>query len=114
MTYPGPQYPPPHAPQGNYPPQGWAPPPAPKKRKGPWIVGGIVALVAVTGSCTAGGRDSSSASSAGALPTVTAVAPSLVAPAPAADAAPAGPASSFTDGTYEVGVDIAPGKYRTT
>jgi hypothetical protein len=33
--------------------------------------------------------------------------------APVAPAAPAGPLTTFSDGTYEVGTDIAAGKYKT-
>lgn len=54
----------------------------------------------------------------GTAPQVTA--PSAAAPAASAPAAapqpaaPAGPATSMSDGTYEVGVDIAAGRYTTT
>src|SRR5437868_4132657 len=46
-------------------------------------------------------------------PTATAPWPTQ-APAPVeAPAAPAGPATTIDDGVYEVGVDVAPGKYKT-
>lgn len=42
-------------------------------------------------------------------PTKTVTVPAAPAPAPA----PAAPAAVFSDGQYEVGTDVAPGKYRT-
>lgn len=50
-------------------------------------------------------------------PTETATAPAPPAPTPAPVApiapAPTGPVTTFSDGTYQVGVDIAPGRYKT-
>ena len=48
-----------------------------------------------------------------ALPTVGAV-PAAQTNAPAAPAQPAGPTTHVGDGTYEVGVDMAAGRYKTT
>ena len=45
-------------------------------------------------------------------PTVGAV-PAAQTNAPAAPAKPAGPATSVGDGTYEVGVDVVAGRYKT-
>jgi hypothetical protein len=47
------------------------------------------------------------------IPTVDAVPAAKVNP-PAAPAKPAGPATRIGDGTYEVGVDMAAGRYKTT
>jgi hypothetical protein len=46
------------------------------------------------------------------IPTVDAVPAAKVNP-PAAPAKPTGPATSFGDGTYEVGVDVVAGRYKT-
>ncbi len=92
MSYPQPPWPP-HQP---------ATPPSPKRRKlWPWVVGGV-AVVLVTIAVTSGG---------GTAPTP---APSNAAePASAPTATPSGPATTVDDGTYEVGVDVEPGKYKT-
>lgn len=98
--------------------------PAPRKRrKWPWIVAGIIGTPIVLSALASGGSGSPSAptaptfSGAGLTPTA--------APARQAgedpQAAPAhGPATTITSGdgafdesTYEVGVDITPGKWRT-
>jgi hypothetical protein len=102
MTYPGyppshhgysgqqypPQQPPQHTGQHRYgppqwshqPQQQWPTAPAPKKRKWPWIVGGVVGFFVLVGSC--GGNNSApttSAVSAGAVSSVTQV-PAVAAP----------------------------------
>jgi hypothetical protein len=55
----------------------------------------------------------STAGAAAKAPATTAAAATTAAPATTAAAA-AGPKTSFSDGTYEVNVDIAPGTYKTT
>ena len=85
------QYPPPPG-QQPYPPQGYAPmPPAPKKRKWPWIVGGIVLLFVIIGVANGGGSATptnatttpTAAASAAAAPTI----PAVEQPPPAAEPA---------------------------
>ena len=91
-------------------------PPAPgprKSRKGLWIGLGVVGLLLVIGIANSGKNTTSSSSSA--VPTV-AVQPAASPAAPAvapAPAAPSGPATEIGQGTYQVGVDIAPGRYKT-
>lgn len=76
-----------------------APTPAAKHRKWPWILVGVIALLVIIGIVNA--------------PTTTSSTPAP--PAPASAPAPVGPpATSFGDGTYSVGTDIAPGTYHTT
>ncbi len=64
-----------------------------------WLVG-----IGIAGSQTAPSRST--------IPTVAA-APAAQANPQAAPAKPAGPATSFGDGTYEVGVDVVAGRYKT-
>jgi hypothetical protein len=88
------------------------PAPAPRKsRKGLWIGLGVVGLLLVIGISNSGKNTAPSMSSS--LPTV-AVQPAASPAAPAAaPAAPSGPAAQVSDGNYEVGVDIAAGRYKT-
>jgi hypothetical protein len=65
-----------------------------------WLVG-----IGIAGSQTTPSRSP--------LPTVGAVSAAKT-NAPAAPAQPAGPATRIGDGTYEVGVDMAAGRYKTT
>lgn len=102
--------------QGGYPPQdqGWhdqnpyVSPPPPKK-KWPWVVGGIIVLI-VLGSALGGGRGKPTTSVASTGQGVANAEP--VAAAPAAPVQ-TGPLTQFSDGMYEVGVDIEPGQYTT-
>src|SRR5690348_11141865 len=107
------QYPPPQPPNygQQYPPQ-WTPqvPPKPKRRRWPWIVGGIVLLLVIIGMA---GNKATSTPQVPTAPTWQSVTPAATAPA-AAPPAQAGPQTSFGSGTFEVGSDIAPGKYKTT
>ena len=116
------QYPPipPPPPYGAPDPQQWqgysqqAPPPAPKKRRWPWIVGGLFVLVFVVPALGNNGSNSTTKSST--TSSAAPVAPAVAAPAPAQQAPaaePAGPKSSFGDGTWVVGEDIAPGTYKS-
>jgi hypothetical protein len=102
-----------------------APPPARPRRRWTWAVGGV-ALGLVIGLAANGGTAAPATRSAAMPPTaaapqtvyvtVPAAAPATTAPAAAetpAPTAPAGPLTSFSDGTYEVGTDVAPGKYKT-
>lgn len=94
------------------------------RRRWPWAVGGLV-LGLVIGASAHGATATPTpvaapASAAAASPqtvyvTVPPAAPATPAAtaAPAVPAAPAGPLTSFSDGTYEVGTDIAAGKYKT-
>jgi hypothetical protein len=106
------------------------PVPAPKqRRRWPWALGGLVVGLVIGVSAHGGSAPATTAAATPAparasapapipAPTVApatqapavVAAPTTVAPAPAA---PAGPATSFSDGVYEVGTDIAAGKYKT-
>jgi hypothetical protein len=100
-----------------------SPPPAPVKKKRSkkkivgWSIGGVVVLITVisiSSGNTAAAPTSPTAPSLTVTPSIpdtTAYAPTTTeAPAPPA---PVGPVTTFTDGTYQVGVDIAPGRYKT-
>lgn len=105
------------------------PPPPPTARPGgadpprrwPWAVAGLALGLLVGG--TAGALAWSSTTVVASPPvertvTVTAPAPppeviTVTAQAPAPDPAPTGPLTTFGDGVWEVGVDVAPGKYKT-
>lgn len=79
MTYPPPYPPqPPNRPPYNYPPTdmpGGYPGPAPKKRKWPYIVGGILLFLVVVGSCS-GNKAAAPITSSGAG-TTQAISPSI-------------------------------------
>ncbi|GJF06567.1 hypothetical protein [Pseudonocardia sp. D17] len=81
------------------------PPPAPSRRRRiwPWLLGGAAAIVLVVAIVAPHQTGTATASSAGPV-TTTGV------PASSTPAAPEG----ISDGTHEVGTDIAPGKYKTT
>lgn len=111
-----------HSPQGaQYDPYAGqhAAPVAPRKpRRWPWVLGIVVAFLLGTGVGGASGRPAPAASStpqAVPLPVVTApAAPAVVAPAAPAAVEPAGPATTVSDGSYEVGTDMAAGRYKTS
>ncbi len=94
-----------------------APPPAPKK-KWPYVLGGVAAVIVLGSAINGGGKSSPTV---GVQPSGSGVvnaqpadqAKSLPAQAPAAAAAPAGPGTAMGAGTYEVGPDIVPGRYKT-
>jgi hypothetical protein len=112
MSYPQQQaYPPPHpAPSARAPA---------KPKRWPWVLGVIGAfllglIIGIAGNPKAKSGTASS--------TVTVTAPAL-APAQGSTAAPAatpppqqpaGPATRLDSGTYQVGVDVQPGQYKTT
>jgi hypothetical protein len=99
-----------------YPPYYYPPlPPVKKKsRKWQWIGGGaaLIVLLAIVGH-----NDNSTTTSSSTNTTGSWAAPSsqtAVAPAPVTPSAPSGPLSVISrDGTYQVGVDIVPGTYRS-
>lgn len=123
---------------------GWAPPappaatawpappvPARRRRRWPWIVlavlAAVVAISAVNGRGTPTSTARPAAPAASAPPAsqpaasapsvVTSTPPSAVPPvssAPAVAPQPVGPDTTMGDGTYEVGVDIAAGRYKTS
>lgn len=66
------------------------------------VVGGIGALACASGGTATSGRPPAAATGA------------AVGATSAPPAKPAGPATSFGDGTYEVGKDILPGTYAAT
>ena len=112
MTYP--QQPPPYVPA----PSG--PPPKQRRARWPWVVAATAVLLIGFGSCGASTRTSSDTPPYYGPSGSTAVAKggaSVAKGAPAAPAAPApapsGPLTRFGDGTYEVGVDVAAGRYKT-
>lgn len=108
---PGPMMPPPQMP----------PPPPRKARVWPWVVGGIVLLLIVVSALGGKGTSTPPTAAAGtAVPTAARAAapvPASTVAAPAQDytpaAVPAGPRTSFGDGTWVVGEDIVPGTYKT-
>lgn len=101
-----------------------------KVRRWPWALAALVAGIAI-GSASHSATPAPAALAAPVVaapapaapapvvevPTVAPAAPAAVVPAPVeapAPAAPAGPLTTFGNGTYEVGVDVAPGKYRSS
>jgi hypothetical protein len=121
--YPAQQYPGGYQPPAETP----APPAQPakikKSRKWPWVLGILVAfgLGAAVGGSGGSTPAVAPAASGSTTTTVTAVAPAPApvtvtaqAAAPVAPPAPAGPATSFGDGTFKVGTDIAAGSYKTS
>jgi hypothetical protein len=97
------------------PPPYFAPPQAPpkKKRKWPWIVGGIFALLVIS-SVANRGSDTTSGNTPAATTTATPVAAGTQAPAATQPPAPepAKPAG-FGSGTHRVPQDVKPGTYKT-
>jgi hypothetical protein len=92
------------------------PPAAPKPRRPrrwPWILG-IIAAFGIGIGIGAGTSSTPSSSSAPAPVTTGALGAASAAPVTQAPPKPAGPATSFGDGTYKVGDDIAPGTYKTS
>jgi hypothetical protein len=88
-----------------------APPPSPRK-KWPWVVGGIVALIVVGSIATNGAKKPTVAVAPSGQGTTNAQAAAGAAPAAAAPA-PSGPPSEVGDGTYQVGTDIDAGRWKT-
>lgn len=92
--------------------------PTPKRpKRWPWIVG--IAAAFVFGLAIGNAGEGSSVPVAQSSPTTSApratyTAPTYSPPVTVAPVAPVAPDGSITNGTYEVGVDIAPGKYKTT
>jgi hypothetical protein len=118
----------PTIPAQRQPPPGPSPPEEPPRapRRWPWAVGGIVlgllaggvvgALAFATITVVASPPVERTITVAAPPPpaeTITVTVPAPPPEAPAA-AAPAGPLSTFGDGVWEVGVDIVPGKYKTS
>jgi hypothetical protein len=100
-------------PSGQWPPQ--APPPPRKTRKWPFVVGGFFVLLVIIGSFN-NDRSSSQTSSPSRYPTS---AVPYASPYPSYSAAPttttqSGPRTSFSNGTYLVGSEVQPGRYRTS
>jgi hypothetical protein len=117
------QYPPdqpPHYGHRQRPRPGPVPPPPKRQPRWPWVVGGFMLLLALIG--TVWGNDSGEQTTqnrpgvpSGVNPDTWNAQPHTVSAA-TAPAAPAqsGPQTTFSSGTYEVGTDIEPGKYKTT
>lgn len=101
--------PPPPADRQPYPRQQYGPPPStpptPKPRVWPWLVGGLVALLVIGG---AGSGGDSGGDNGGDSPSP---APGTAAAVPVAE--PTGPLTTFGNGTWVVGADVAPGRYRS-
>lgn len=99
----------------NYPQPAHPTPKPPKVKRWPWILGIAVAFVLgiVIGSA---GKASSGSNTAGPTATVQAPASGGEAKPEQAEApppAPAGPATTMDSGTYQVGVDVQAGQYKT-
>ena len=78
-----------------------------RRKRWPWVVGGLVVAFVVIGSigtAGGGGQETQTVKSAPATSVATSTPP---------PEEPAGPATSFSDGTYVVGEDIEPGDYKT-
>ena len=111
-----------------------APKPPKNPRRWPWGVGGLAVGLLVGGAIASATVPSTAVTAAASAParTVTVTAPpppprtiTVTVPAPPPEtvtveaprstaAGPSGPLTTFGEGTWEVGVDIAPGKYKTT
>lgn len=93
-------------------------PPAPaikKTRRWPWVVGIIAALFVGIGIGGAGESSPPAATSyTPPAPAAPAYEPSSAPTVALAPPAPTGPATTFSDGVYEVGADIEAGRYKTT
>ncbi|WP_214406581.1 hypothetical protein [Pseudonocardia lacus] len=106
--------------QRQAPPSPFPSEPAHPPRRWPWLLGGLAAGLLVGGGVGATAFPSTIVQAAPAV-TVTAPAPppetvtvTVVAPpVPAAAVEPSGPLTTFSSGVWEVGVDIAAGKYKT-
>lgn len=94
-----------------------AKPPVSRARQIGWRIAGALLLVLaclvglIVGNGTA---DAPTAHTAGRVPTVSPAPPATHAPVVKATPHPAGPATRFGDGTWQVGKDIAAGTYSTT
>lgn len=107
MSYPQqPAYPPQHQPPTPPP----AAPPASKAKTWLWIIGVIGAFVLGIAAGAAGNTNSSSAPT---TVTVTAGNPAVPTPVENEPPAPAGPATTMGPGTYQVGIDVQAGQYKT-
>jgi hypothetical protein len=85
----------------------------PKRRRWPWVLGGLFALIMIIAIANSGGNSTTTTT-----PAAPAAAPAqqsaASAPAAANSASAAAPATDqFTSGTYQVGSDIRPGRYKT-
>ena len=88
--------------------------PAPKSKRWPWILGliGTFLLGLIIGLASNPNANKSNAGDATAsAPASGGAAPSQAAPPPQQ---PAGPATTMGNGTYQVGVDVQPGQYKTS
>lgn len=110
--YPGPSQPDPRVLAYGQP---TPPPAAPKRGASRWLIPlAAFVLGVMLGAALTGGGSSTTAGGATATRTVTAPAKTVTAQVPAAKAPAAAPAASFPgDGTYEVGVDVKPGTYKS-
>lgn len=107
MSYPQqpPAYQPPHPPQPSVPP---------KRRAWPWILGVIAAFIVGALAGNAAGTENANSNQARETITVGVPDGQPAAEAPAeAPAEPAGPATTMSSGTYQVGVDVQAGQYKT-
>lgn len=118
-----PGWPPPIPAQRRVPPDPPPPEPARPPRRWPWLVGGVAAGLLVGGGVGATAFPSTVEVAAPPVvvtapapppETVTVTVAAPAPPAPSAAAEPAGPLTTFASGVWEVGVDIAAGKYKTT
>ena len=111
-----------------------APKPPKSPRRWPWALGGVVVGLLVGGAVATAATPTAAVTATASTParTVTVTAPpppvrtvTVTVPAPPPEtvtveappptaAGPSGPLTTFGEGTWEVGVDIAPGKYKTS
>lgn len=90
------------------------PQPPKKRRKGGYIALGVLVGVAVLTLVGNAVGQNSTVNEPRTVAVHDTRQPTTVAAAPATTAAPRGPQTSFGEGTWIVGVDIAPGTYRST
>lgn len=79
------------------------------------VIGFLIVVLVIIGAAAVGSSTPPAYGSLPGQPGLNAgLAPLVPASAPDSPAAPSGPASSFDEGSYEVGTDIQPGTYKTT
>lgn len=82
------------------------------KKLGIWI-GGLIAVALLIVACSAAVGGTKPTSNVGPLSTAAPAAIVTAAVQPPVVSTPAGPATAMGDGTYEVGIDLVVGKYKT-
>jgi hypothetical protein len=93
-------------------PRGQQKPPK-KRRRWPWVLGGLFAFIMIITIANSGGSNSTTPAAPAAAPAQQSAASAPTAASSASAAAPATNTTQFTSGTYQVGSDIQPGRYKT-